>query len=145
MSDWEYKREEASRLSAGDYRVAIVDAQNGISKTSSNPMITVTVQPNGSNIKIHSYIVKNEYFNRNATQFFDAFPQIDEGDFNLLGWVGCVGAARLKEDENGYIKVAWFLDAKRAEKLPPWQGEMPERQTVTALDGAEEVDEDLPF
>ena len=144
MSDWEYKREESGRIT-GDHRIVIVGAQDSVSKTSGNNMITVIVQPNGSNIKIHSYIVKNEYFNRNATQFFDAFPQIDEGDFNLLGWVGCVGAARLKEDENGYIKVAWFLDAKRAEKLPPWQGEVPERQTVTALDGAEEVEEELPF
>ena len=145
MGSWDYKREEASRLSAGDYRVAIVDAQESVSKTSGNPMIVVTVQPNGSNMKIQNYIVRNQYFNRNMTQFFDAFPQINEGDFSLLGWVGCVGAARLKEDENGYLKVAWFIDAKRAEKLPPWQGEMPERQTVTALDGAEEVDEDLPF
>ena len=145
MGDWDYKREESTKLSAGDYRVAIVDAQETVSKTSGNPMIVVTVQPNGSNIKIQNYIVRNQYFNRNMTQFFDAFPQIDEGDFNLLGWVGCVGAARLKEDENGYIKVAWFLDEKRAEKLPPWQGEVPERQTVTALDGAEEVEEELPF
>lgn len=145
MSGWYYKREEADRLSAGDYRVVIVDAQEAVSKTSGNPMIVVTVRPNGSNIKIQNYIVRNQYFNRNMTQFYDAFPQISEGDFNLLGWVGCVGAARLKEDENGYLKVAWFLDAKRAEKLPPWQGEVPERQTVTALGDAEEVDEELPF
>ena len=79
-------------------------------------MIVVTVQPNGSNIKIQNYIVKNEYFNRNMTQFYDAFPQIQEGDFNMLGWVGCVGAARLKEDENGYLKVAWFIDYRRAGK-----------------------------
>ena len=147
MSNWNYTREEANRLSPGDYRVAIVEVQETTSKSSGNPMIVVTVQPNGSNIKIQNYIVRNEYFNRNMTQFFDAFPQIEEGDFNFLGWVGCVGAARLKEDENGYLKVAWFLDAKRAEKLPPWQGDMPERQTVTEIGGFEEIEdsEDLPF
>jgi len=148
MSNWNYTREEANRLSPGDYRVAIVEVQETTSKSSGNPMIVVTVQPNGSNIKIQNYIVRNEYFNRNMTQFFDAFPQIEEGDFNFLGWVGCVGAARLKEDENGYLKVAWFLDAKRAEKLPPWQGDMPERQTVTEIGGDfTEVDDtdDLPF
>lgn len=147
MSNWDYTREESNRLSPGDYRVEIVDVQEAISKTSNNPMLVITVRPNGSNIKIQTYLVKNEHFNRNATQFFDAFPQIQEGDFNILGWVGCVGAARLKEDENGYLKVAWFLDARRAEKLPPWQGDMPERQTVTELgDGMTEIDDpDLPF
>ena len=147
MSNWEYTREEANRLSPGDYRVAIVDVQEATSKSSGNPMLVVTVQPNGSNIKIQNYIVRNEYFNRNMTQLFVAFPQIQEGDFNFLGWVGCVGAARLKEDENGYLKVAWFLDARRAEKLPPWQGDVPERQTVTEIGGFEEIEdsEDLPF
>lgn len=146
MSDWKYVREESNRLSAGDYRVEIVDVQETVSKSSGLPMIVVTVRPNGSNIKIQNYMPKNEYFNRNMTQFFDAFPQIEEGDFNLLGWIGCVGAARLKEDENGYLKVAWFINAKRAEKLPPWQGELPERQTVTTLDGFTSVEEEeLPF
>lgn len=146
MSNWDYTREESNRLSPGDYRVEIVDVQEAISKTSNNPMLVITVRPNGSNIKIQTYLVKNEHFNRNATQFFDAFPQIQEGDFNILGWVGCVGAARLKEDENGYLKVAWFLDARRAEKLPPWQGDMPERQTVTTLGGFTDIEDDeLPF
>lgn len=147
MSNWDYTREESNRLSPGDYRVEIVDVQEAISKTSNNPMLVITVRPNGSNIKIQTYLVKNEYFNRNATQFFDAFPQIQEGDFNILGWVGCIGAARLKEDESGYLKVAWFINAKRAEKLPPWQGDMPERQTVTELgDGFVEItDDELPF
>ena len=144
MSGWDYTREESTRLTPGDYRVEIVDVEETTSKSSGNPMLVVTVRPNGSNIKIPNYIVRNEYFNRNMTQFFDAFPQIEEGDFNILGWVGCVGAARLKEDENGYLKVAWFIDDKRAEKLPPWTGPVPERQTIT--DFAEVADDsDLPF
>ena len=148
---WEYTREENTRLTPGDYRVEIVDVQETTSKTSGNDMLVITVKPNGSNIKIQNYIVKNQYWNRNLTQFFDAFPQIQEGDFNFLGWVGCVGAARLKEDENGYLKIGWFIDAKKAEKLPAWVGEMPERQTVTSLpsegDGRyEKVDpDDFPF
>ena len=90
MSNWDYSREESTRLTPGDYRVQVVDVQETTSKTSGNPMLVITVQPNGSNIKIPNYIVRNEYFNRNMTQFFDAFPQIQEGDFNFLGWVGCV-------------------------------------------------------
>ncbi len=146
MSGWNYAREEQSRLEPGEYRVAIVDAEETVSKSSGNPMIVVTVQPNGSSIKIKHYIVQNQYFNRNMTQFFDAFPQIDEGDFNFLGWVGCIGAAKLKEDDNGYLKVAWFIGSKKAEKLPPWVGEMPERQSITDISGFSEMDEsELPF
>lgn len=140
---WEYKREESTRIEAGDHRVEIVEVQEAIS-SKGNAMIVVTVKPNGSNITIKHYIVKNEYFDRNMTQFFDAFPQIKEGDFNFLSWVGCVGAARLKNDEQGFLKIAWFLSARQAEKLPAWQGAAPTRQTVTSF---EEVDPDgeLPF
>lgn len=116
-----------------------------------NPMIVVTVRPNGSNINIKHYIVKNQYFNRNMTDFFDSF-NIDEGDFNFPTWVGAVGAAKLAEDENGYLKVRWFISESKAEKLPPWQGTMPERQTVTVIGSATAgfVDvvpdeDDLPF
>jgi hypothetical protein len=145
MSGWDYAREEQSRLEPGDYRVEIVGVEETVSK-SGNDMIVVTVQPNGSKIKIKNYIVKHEYFNRNMTQFFDAFPQIVEGDFNFLGWIGCVGAAKLKEDEKGYLKVAWFINARKAESLPPWVGEMPERQSITDISGFSEMDEsELPF
>ena len=144
MSNWnDYQREEAPRLEAGDYRVEIVDVEDTTSKSSGSPMIVVTVKPNGSNIKIKHYVVKNQYFNRNMTEFFDSF-NIDEGDFNFIGWVGAVGAAKLKEDDSGYLKVAWFIRRDKAESLPAWVGEMPERQTVTEFT---EVDEssDLPW
>lgn len=142
----DYQREEVQRLTPGNHRVVITNAEETISKSSGNPMIVIEVQPNGGNIKIKNYLVKNEHFNRNATSFFDSFPEIKEGDFNTLGWIGAVGAAKLAEDENGYLKVRWFLSAKQAEKLPPWQGEVPERNTIQ--NGFEEVDDgenDLPF
>ena len=142
---WNYKREEAPKLESGDYRVAIANVEESTSRAG-NPMLIITVQPNGSNIKIKHYIVKNEYFNRNMTDFFDAFPEIDEGDFNFLGWIGCVGAARLKEDDNGYLKVAYFLKPDKAANLPEWQGKRPERQTVTDINiKADDPEDDLPF
>ena len=61
-----YKREERSRLTPGDYRVAITDVEETTSRNG-NPMLVVTVQPNGSEIHIKHYLVKNEYFNRNLT------------------------------------------------------------------------------
>ena len=151
MSTWDdWSREEAPRLEPGDYRVEITAVEETESKAG-NPMIVVTVRPNGSNINIKHYIVKNQYFNRNMTDFFDSF-NIDEGDFNFPTWVGAVGAAKLAEDENGYLKVRWFISESKAEKLPPWHGTMPERQTVTVIGGvtAGFVDvvpdeDDLPF
>ena len=139
-----YKREERSHLTPGDYRVAITDEEETTSR-SGNPMLVVTVQPNGSEIHIKHYLVKNEYFNRNLTDLLDSFGLGE--NFDTLTWVGAVGAAKLAEDENGYLKVRYFLSPERAEKLPPWQGKEPERQEVSSLgDGFEMLDDDdLPF
>ena len=139
-----YKREEHSRLTPGNYRVAITEVEETVSR-SGNPMLVVTVQPNGSEIHIKHYLVKNEYFNCNLTDLLDSFGLGE--NFDTLTWVGAVGAAKLVEDENGYLKVRYFLSPERAEKLPPWQGKEPERQEVSSLgNGFEELDEDdLPF
>ena len=143
MSNWDsYQREERPRLAPGDYRVEIVSVEEKESKKG-NPMLVIGVQPNGSKVIIYHYIVKNEWFNRNMTEFFDSF-NIDDGDFTLPTWVGAVGAARLKEDENGYLKVQYFLSSERADKLPPWEGKMPERQELTTLEPLED-DGDIPF
>ena len=68
MSNWDYTREESNRLSAGDYRVEIVDAEEKTSK-SGNKMIVVTVQPNG-NIKIQT---SSKTSISTVTQLFDSF------------------------------------------------------------------------
>ena len=143
MSHWDdYKREERQRLEAGDYRVEIVSVEEKTSKAG-NPMLVIGIRPNGSNITINHYIVKNEYFNRNMTDFFDSF-NIDEGDFTLPTWIGAVGAAKLKEDEQGYMKVAWFINKSKAEKLPVWIGDIPERQTLTKFEDLDD-DGELPW
>lgn len=143
MGNWDdYRREERPRLTPGDYRVEIVSAEEKESKAG-NPMLVIGVQPNGSNITINHYIVKNEWFNRNMTDFFDSF-NIDDGDFTLPTWIGAVGAARLKEDDKGYLKVQYFISEDRAEKLPPWKGKLPERQELTKLDDVED-DGELPW
>ena len=143
MSNWDsYQREECSRLSPGAYRVEIVSVEEKESKTG-NPMLVIGVRPNGSNITINHYIVKNDWFNRNMTEFFDSF-NIDDGDFTLPTWIGAVGAARLKEDDKGYLKVQYFINKDRAEKLPPWEGPMPERQELVQLKEVED-DEGLPW
>ena len=145
MSSWDDYKYEAfegsNKLEPGDYRVVIVSAEERKSK-SGNSMIVVGVKPSGSSITINSYFVKGEYFNRNISRFFDAFPEIEPGDFNFLGWIGCEGAARLKEDGD-YMRIHFFLTPEQAEHLPAFEGKKPERLEVSELEEVE--DTDLPF
>lgn len=136
----DFVREEAPRLEPGDYRVEVVDVEEAISKSSGNPMLVITVRPNNTKIKINYYISKNEYFNRNMTEFYNSF-NVDFGDTNLPGWVGAIGAAKLYEDENGYMKVKRFIPLERQDNLPAWKGPVPLRQTVEEFVS----DDDLPF
>ena len=149
MSTWDdYQREEREESAkvTGRLRCVIVDVEETESKTSGLPMIIVSVRPSGTVFKVKSYIVKNDHFNRNMTQFFDAFPEIDDGNFNFIEWIGCEGAAMFDLDDRGYMKVKYFIDAVRAESLPPFEGDKPERQMVTKLEDAEPDDDpDLPF
>jgi hypothetical protein len=149
MSNWDsFEREEKERESAvvGKHRVVIVDAEEGKtganSKKPGTPMIIVKLRPSGRKFTVTYRVVKNEYFNRNMTQFFDAFPEITFGDFNFLSWVGAEGAAMFKEDAQGYTQISYFLDPVRAADLPAFEGEKPEKQSITTL---EDDDGELPF
>lgn len=146
MAEWNYQRED-SRTDAlkGKYRCVIVDVEETTSKTSGLPMIVVTVRPSGTKFKVKTYIVKNDKFNKNMTQFYDSFPEIPEGTFNFVEWVGCEGAAEFGEDEQGYTRLKWFISAQKAEGLPPFEGEKPERQVVTKIDEMDDDDDELPF
>ena len=146
MSDWGYQRED-SRPDAlkGKYRCVIVDVEETTSKTSGLPMIVVSVRPSGTKFKVKTYIVKNDKFNRSMTAFFDSFPEIGDGNFNFVEWSGAEGAAEFGEDEQGYTKLRWFISASKAEGLPPFEGEKPERQTITALEEEQEEPDDLPW
>ena len=148
MSVWEdYSREEREESAkvTGRLRCVITDVEETESKTSGLPMIVITVRPSGTVFKVKSYLVHNDKFNRNATQFFDAFPEIHDGDFNFLSWIGAEGAAEFGLDEKGYMKVKWWIDAVKANDLPPFEGEKPEKMEVTTLEDAEDDESDLPF
>lgn len=154
MSVWDsYAREEEEKQEkvTGRLRCIITEVDEGISKSSGNPMITITVRPSGTKFKVKTWLVQNDNFNRNATKFFDAFPEIGEGNFNFVEWIGAEGAAMFDVNENGFLKVKYWIDADRAENLPPYEGERIERQTVTSLDddegGFSEDDDDdgIPF
>lgn len=142
MGHWnDYKYEEPQRLKAGDYRVEIVSASEEVSN-SGNPMIVVQLRPNNSRTVIRDYFVKGEFFNQKISRFFDAFPEIEKGNFEFITWTGAIGAARFREDGE-YLKVHYYIDPERAAALPEWIGPKPERTTV--MDFEELDDAELPF
>lgn len=149
--DWDFKREESERESAvtGKFRVVIVDVEEGVtgpsSKKPGTPMITVKLRPSGKRFTISHRIVQNEYFNRNMTRFFDAFPEIAMGDFNFITWIGAEGGALLKADDRGYTQVDRLLSPEQTANLPPFEGDKPERQTITTISEDEVEEDDLPF
>ena len=149
MGNWDdYRREEREPEAkvTGKQRCVITAVEEAVSKSSGNPMIVITVRPSGCRFTVRTWLVKNDNFNLNATAFFDAFPEIGGGNFNFIEWVGAEGAAMFGEDENGYLKVKYWLSPERAASLPPFEGDKPERQTIGKLvDIDPDDDEDLPF
>lgn len=145
MATWNYTREEETHENkTGIRRCVIVAAEETVSKTSGRPMIVVTVTPSGSKAKVKEYIVQNDNFNKKMTRLFNAFPSIAEGNFNFVEWVGALGAADFTLDENGYLKVKWFVSPDRAEHLPPFEGDKPTQQTVETFEPVSNEDE-MPF
>ena len=145
MGNWSnYHREEAEFTPiVGKIRCVITDVEEKVSKSGNN-MIVITVNPSGSKAKVKYWLVDNDYFNRNATSFFDSFKEIEEGNFDFLTWIGAEGAAMFKEGDNGYAEIAYFISADRAANLPPFEGTKPPRQTVTKFTEDDSEDE-LPF
>lgn len=145
MGNWSnYHREEAEFTPiVGKIRCVITDVEEKVSKSGNN-MIVITVNPSGSKAKVKYWLVDNDYFNRNATSFFDSFKEIEEGNFDFLTWIGAEGAAMFKEGDNGYAEIAYFISADRAANLPPFEGTKPPRQTITTITESDD-DSELPF
>ena len=113
-----YQREERTVIE-GPLRCKIIEAKEGISKAG-NPMIVVTVRPSGVQQVVNHYFVCNDYFNRNMTELFDAFPTIGIRQ-ELEKWSGAIGAAMFSTDEHGYIHVDYWIQSELAMLLPPYE------------------------
>ena len=50
-----------------------------------------------------------------------------------------------KEDAQGYTQNSYFLDPVRAADLPAFEGEKPEKQSITTLDDDTDLESELPF
>ena len=143
---WKFERVEETRtfeeLPEGKYRVAVESAEMAISKAG-NDMLVLKFAVSGSKTHLWNYITfledRPEITNRMLTQFFDSFG-IEDGDFNLAGYVGRTGGVNVKHDDTGRAKISYFLSKRQQEQLPPWQGEMPQFKPLEDDD-----DDTLPF
>ena len=127
---WNFQREEQSfaLLAEGNYRIRIKSAEKAVSK-SGNDMLALQFEVSGSNKVLYHYITFMEsnpqLTNRLLTGFFDAFKDIKDGDFNLAGWIGKVGACHVKhEEDNGYgerERISYFIKADKQASLPAWE------------------------
>ena len=107
---------QVARLEEGDYMLRIEGHELGYTKGGNNPgtpMITVTLGIAQANIKLRHRLVKNEYFNANATKFFDCF-KIPRGNFEYNRWNGRTGMGHIVKgvpNQNGkqYMEIAYLL------------------------------------
>ena len=126
---WNYQREETSfaPLPEGKYRIRVKSVERAQSK-SGNDMLVFQFDVSGSAKTIYYYLVfmpdRPEITNGKLTQFFDSFIGIRDGDFDILNWVGKVGAAMIKHEEyNGEKRerISYFIKADKQTDLPPWK------------------------
>ena len=110
----------------GEHRVRIASAEETTSNAG-NPMIKLVLDVSGYNSTIWHYVVfmadNPKQTNQKLGEIFNSFG-IQPGNFNVLSWVGKVGAAKVKhETYNGEknAKIAYFITKDRQEKLPAWQ------------------------
>lgn len=146
---WEYKRESSqyTQLPEGRYRIRIKSVEKAVS-SKGNDMLAFQFDVSGSKQILYHYIVfladRPEITNRQLTQFFDSFKDIEDGNLNIATWIGKVGACQVKHDDDGRAKIHYFLRPKQAEELPPWKEP---GKVATDKDGFMKVDDigdDIP-
>ncbi|GMO28643.1 MAG: hypothetical protein Ta2B_09490 [Termitinemataceae bacterium] len=95
-------------IKEGEYGATIKQVNERMSKNN-NQLIEISLVINGINFFYH--LVEGEYFNRNATRFFDAF-RIRHGDWDYQNWIGkrgCVEIGKAPPNANG----RQFMEVKR--------------------------------
>lgn len=130
MANWtfdanQYEEQDFSIIPAGDHRVRIADVEEKVSK-SGNEMYEITFEVSGHSSKLWFYLVLDKSDPKKTNQrigdFFNSFGITAHALGTGKQWVGKVGAVRVKHEEyNGNMsaKVAFVLNRKNQEKLPP--------------------------
>ena len=153
MANWtfdanQYEEQDFSIIPAGDHRVRIADVEEKVSK-SGNEMYEITFEVSGHNSKLWFYLVLDQSDPKKTNQrigdFFNSFGITTHALGSGKQWIGKVGAVRVKHEEyNGNMsaKVAFVLNRKNQEKLPPAQFS---GNATTPTPMATVSDEELPF
>ena len=153
---WNYQREESNGfapLPEGKYRIRVKSVEKAES-SKGNEMLVFQFDVSGSNSTLYHYITflpnNPSVTNGQLTQFFDSFKDIQDGDFNMLNWIGKVGACKVKhETYNGEprARISYFIKADKQGDLPPWQEVGTVSSSVTAGTGFAPADSgyDVPF
>lgn len=151
---WNYQRDESNsgfktKIPEGKHRIRIKSADKSVSK-SGNDMLALQFDVSGYDVTLYHYITfindKPEITNRMLTQFFDAFKDIPDGEFDTSKWIGKVGACTVKHEEyNGNVnaKVGYFIHADKQGDLPPWKEVSNDDEFIPLPTDIK--DEDVPF
>jgi hypothetical protein len=156
-----YQQEDYNAdMTEGERRVKIKEVVQAVAQSSGNHMLKITMVAEGARFDFHYNLVKNEYFNANATKFFDCF-KIPRGNFEYDRWVGRSGRAYIakgKPRDNGksYWEIQYLIvpESPRqsapapAARPAPQPARQPVRQPVKQAAPASDMDDftdDIPF
>lgn len=152
--NFKYEKSSTPERAPGVYRALIIAAEITTSRSSGKKMLKISLRPSGSKAIVYGYILDNDHFDQNFSEFIDAFPEIrDKADAELCTfWVGAEGAVKLVVDEKGFWKTAQFpwVSAAKAEALPPYvwtprEDEPIEKPVFGGFALLSEDEDDLPF
>ena len=143
----DYQEMDFAPIPVGDHRVRIANAEEKTSQNG-NDMIVLTLDVSGQASKLWYYMVfmpsNPQMTNQKLGAIFNSFG-ITPGDMNTQGWIGKVGACRVKHEQyNGetQARVSYFLGKEKQENLPPWQESA---GVASVTEGFTVSDDDMPF
>ena len=122
-----YEEQDFQIIPVGDHRVRIFDVAER-TFNSGNSGFEITLAVNGYNSKLWFYLVLDrndpKKTNQRIGDFFNSFGITDYDMSHYRGWIGKVGAVKVKHEEyNGNMsaKVAYVINRKKQDKLEPWK------------------------
>lgn len=148
----EYDENSFAPIPVGDHRVRISEVVEKNFK-SGNSGYEITLDVSGYGSKLWFYLVLDPNDTKKTNQrigsFFDSFGITDYNMAHFRGWIGKVGAVRVKHEEyNGdqQAKVAFCLSKNNQSKLPPAKfGNVTAGATAGGYVPVEVADDELPF
>lgn len=150
----QYEEKTFKPIPVGEHRVRIASAEEQTSSKTGKQMIKLVLDVSGYNATIWHFVVFNpdnqELTNQKLGELFSSFG-IQPGNFNLAGWIGKVGAAKVKHElyeGEANAKISYFIGKDRQDKLPAWV-EPSNKAAVTGGGNNNftpvDVPDDLPF